>query len=55
MPPGGVDVAKQIGAGNAIIGGAIGDTPIIVRANGVPVKAVAVLGAGALTQPRRAP
>ncbi|AOZ01837.1 nitrate ABC transporter substrate-binding protein [Cupriavidus sp. USMAHM13] len=47
---GGVDVAKQIGAGNAIIGGAIGDTPIIVRANGVPVKAVAVLGAGALTQ-----
>lgn len=47
---GGVDVAKQIGAGNAVIGGAIGDTPIIVRANGVPVKAVAVLGAGSLTQ-----
>ncbi len=47
---GGVDVAKQIGAGNAVIGGAIGDTPIIVRANGVPVKAVAVLGAGTLTQ-----
>jgi NitT/TauT family transport system substrate-binding protein len=47
---GGVDVAKQIGAGNAIIGGAIGDTPIIVRANGIPVKAVAVLGAGSLTQ-----
>jgi NitT/TauT family transport system substrate-binding protein len=46
---GGVDVAKQIGAGNALIGGAIGDTPIIVRANGVPVKAVAVLGAGSLT------
>ena len=46
---GGVDVAKQIGAGNAVIGGAIGDTPIIVRANGVPVKAVAVLGAGSLT------
>jgi NitT/TauT family transport system substrate-binding protein len=46
---GGVDVAKQIGAGNAIIGGAIGDTPVIVRANGVPVKAVAVLGAGSLT------
>jgi len=46
---GGVDVAKQVGAGNAPIGGAIGDTPIIVRANGVPVKAVAVLGAGALT------
>ncbi len=46
---GGVDVAKQIGAGNAVIGGANGDTPIIVRANGVPVKAVAVLGAGSLT------
>ncbi|MBM3553934.1 MAG: ABC transporter substrate-binding protein [Alphaproteobacteria bacterium] len=46
---GGVDVAKQLGAGNALIGGAIGDTPIIVRANGVPVKAVAVLGAGSLT------
>lgn len=47
---GGVDVAKQLGAGNAMVGGAIGDTPIIVRANGVPVKAVAVLGAGSLTQ-----
>src|SRR5690554_709127 len=46
---GGVDVAKQVGAGNAVIGGAIGDTPIIVRANGIPVKAVAVLGAGSLT------
>ena len=46
---GGVDVAKQIGSGNAMVGGAIGDTPIIVRANGIPVKAVAVLGAGALT------
>jgi NitT/TauT family transport system substrate-binding protein len=46
---GGVDVAKQIGAGNAVVGGAIGDTPIIVRANGIPVKAVAVLGAGSLT------
>jgi NitT/TauT family transport system substrate-binding protein len=38
---GGVDVAKQVGAGNAPIGGAIGDTPIIARAQGVPVKAVA--------------
>lgn len=47
---GGVDVAKQLGAGNAVVGGAIGDTPIIVRANGVPVKAIAVLGAGSLTQ-----
>ncbi len=47
---GGVDTAKQVGAGNALIGGAIGDTPIIVRANGVPVRAVALLGAGSLVQ-----
>jgi NitT/TauT family transport system substrate-binding protein len=47
---GGVDVAKQVGAGNAVIGGAIGDTPILVRANGVPVKSVAVLGGRALMQ-----
>jgi NitT/TauT family transport system substrate-binding protein len=33
-----------------VIGGGIGDTPIIVRPNGVPVKAVAVLGGGALMQ-----
>jgi len=42
-------VAKQIGAGNAMLGGAIGDTPIVVRANGIPVRAVAVLGAGGVT------
>ena len=47
---GGVDAAKQVGVGNAQIGGAIGDTPIIVRANGVPVKAVALLGGGGLVQ-----
>jgi NitT/TauT family transport system substrate-binding protein len=47
---GGVDVAKQVGAGNAPIGGAIGDTPIIARAQGVPVKAVALLGGKSLTQ-----
>jgi NitT/TauT family transport system substrate-binding protein len=47
---GGVDAAKQVGAGNALIGGAIGDTPIIVRANGVPVRAVALLGGGSLMQ-----
>src|SRR4249920_2509524 len=46
---GGVDVAKQIGVGNAPIGGAIGDTPIIVRGNGVPVKAAGLMGGGALT------
>ena len=43
---GGVDVAKQIGAGNAVSGGAIGDTPIFARGQGIPVKAVAVMGAG---------
>src|SRR5436190_24011665 len=47
---GGVDTAKQVGAGNALVGGAIGDTPIIVRANGVPVRAVALLGGGSLMQ-----
>jgi NitT/TauT family transport system substrate-binding protein len=47
---GGVDVAKQVGAGNAVIGGGIGDTPIIVRPNGIPVKAVAVLGGRSLMQ-----
>ncbi|MCG6874796.1 MAG: ABC transporter substrate-binding protein [Betaproteobacteria bacterium] len=46
---GGVDVAKQVGAGNAPIGGGIGDTPIIARAQGIPVKAVALLGGGSLT------
>ncbi len=47
---GGLDVAKQVGAGNAVIGGSIGDTPIIARAQGIPVKAVAVMGAGSLMQ-----
>ncbi len=47
---GGVDVAKMVGAGNAVVGGAIGDTPILVRANGVPVKAVALLGGRSLMQ-----
>jgi NitT/TauT family transport system substrate-binding protein len=39
----------MVGAGNAQIGGGIGDTPIIARAQGIPVKAVAVLGGGSLT------
>jgi len=33
-----------------VIGGGIGDTSIIVRPNGVPVKSVALLGGGALMQ-----
>ena len=41
---GGVDVAKQVGAGNAPLGGIVADGPIMVRGNGVPIKmALAVL------------
>ena len=43
-------MATQVAVGNAELGGAIGDTPILVRANGVPVKGVALLGGQALTQ-----
>jgi NitT/TauT family transport system substrate-binding protein len=45
---GGADVAKQVGVGNAPIGVALGDSPIVVRPNGIPVKAVAVMGGGSL-------
>ena len=41
---GGVDVAKQVGAGNAPLGGIVADGPIMVRGNGGPVKIVAVFG-----------
>lgn len=44
MARGGVDAAKQVGAGNAILCNCLGDTPIIVRANDVPVKVVAIFG-----------
>lgn len=47
---GGADVAKQVAVGNSDLGGGIGDTPIIIRPNGLDVKAVAVLGGKALTQ-----
>lgn len=47
---GGADVAKQVGVGNVDLGGGIGDTAIIVRANGLKVRGVAVLGAESLTQ-----
>jgi NitT/TauT family transport system substrate-binding protein len=43
---GGADVAKQIGAGNADAGYIVGDAPILVRSNGVPVKLVAMFGGG---------
>jgi NitT/TauT family transport system substrate-binding protein len=49
MAKGGVDVAKQVGVGNAELGTAIGDTAIIVRSNGIPVKIVALLGGGSMT------
>ena len=47
---GGADVAKQVAVGNADMGGGIGDTAIIVRANGLPLRGVALLGGRTLTQ-----
>jgi NitT/TauT family transport system substrate-binding protein len=41
---GGVDVAKEVGAGNVPLGGIVADGPIVVRQNGVPVKIVALFG-----------
>lgn len=47
---GGADVAKQVGVGNMDLGGGMGETSMIVRANGVPVKGVALLGGKSLYQ-----
>ncbi|MFV0383467.1 ABC transporter substrate-binding protein [Paracoccus sp. (in: a-proteobacteria)] len=47
---GGADVATQVAVGNADMGGGIGDTPIVVRANGLDIKGVALLGGHGLTQ-----
>ncbi len=47
---GGADTAKQVGANNADLGGGVGETTMIVRANGVPVRAVALLGARPIFQ-----
>lgn len=47
---GGADVATQVAVGNADLGGAIGDTSIIVRPNGLAVKGVALLGGRSLHQ-----
>src|ERR1700751_1850018 len=41
---GGVDVAKEVGAGNVPLGGIVVDGPIVVRQNAVPVKIVALFG-----------
>lgn len=47
---GGADVAKQVGVGNADLGGGVGETSMIVRPNGLPVRAVAQLGSHSLFQ-----
>ncbi|PVH28673.1 ABC transporter substrate-binding protein [Pararhodobacter oceanensis] len=47
---GGADVATQVAVGNADLGGGMGDTSMIVRANGLEVRGVAVLGGQGLTQ-----
>ncbi|SDV48639.1 NitT/TauT family transport system substrate-binding protein [Chitinasiproducens palmae] len=47
---GGADVGKQLAAGNGDLGGALGDTPIVLRPNGVKVKGVALLGGRTLHQ-----
>lgn len=47
---GAVQVAKLVGAGTALAGSSVADAPIIVRANGIPIKSVAVLGGHSLMQ-----
>ncbi|WP_150626118.1 ABC transporter substrate-binding protein [Pandoraea captiosa] len=47
---GGAAVGKQLAAGNGDIGDALGDTPIVLRSNGVNVKGVALLGGHPLHQ-----
>jgi NitT/TauT family transport system substrate-binding protein len=47
---GGADVAKQVGVGNASLGGGVGETSMIVRPNDLPVRAVALLGQRPLFQ-----
>ncbi len=46
---GGTDVAQQLAIGRVPVGGAIGDTPIIMRNYGVHVRVIATLGGGSLT------
>lgn len=47
---GGADVAKQVGVGNADLGGGVGETSMIVRSNGLPIRGVALLGQRPLFQ-----
>lgn len=46
---GGADVATQVAVGNADLGGGMGDTSMIVRANGLEIRGVALLGGRGLT------
>lgn len=46
---GGADVATQVAVGNADLGGGMGDTSMIVRANGLEIRGVALLGGQGLT------
>jgi len=46
---GGADVATQVAVGNADMGGGMGDTAMIVRANGLEIRGVALLGGQGLT------
>jgi NitT/TauT family transport system substrate-binding protein len=43
---GGVDAARQVGAGNVDFAEVFGDTEIVVRSEGLPVKMVALMGWG---------
>lgn len=45
---GGVDAAKQVAVGNADISSGMGETAIVLRANGLPVRGIALLGKGSL-------
>jgi NitT/TauT family transport system substrate-binding protein len=47
---GGADVAKQVAVGNVDLGGGVGETSMIVRANGLPVRGVVLLGGKSLYQ-----
>ena len=47
---GGADAAKQVAVGNVDLGGGVGETAMIVRANGLPVRGVALLGGRSLYQ-----
>jgi NitT/TauT family transport system substrate-binding protein len=47
---GGLDAAKRVIDGEFDLGGGTGDTPILLRPQGLPIKAVAVLGGKSMTQ-----